>query len=224
MTGPGLTPHKAALRVAVLDAIEAASAAELGKSRADAEAAFKAAVDSTGFRASVGALQLDIPLPDGRVIGHLSVKAGPKTKTVDDIGLHEWVAERNPEGLEEFVVPAALTDPRVLGLLREHCPDLVSSRVREHVKKVYVKEAEKVTEQAPKGWLFDPETGERLHLVTETQEQPTGAFAFAGAETEQRRRMVMEALAAGDPEVRAIAFGAMLALPAAPGDDGKAAA
>jgi hypothetical protein len=239
-----MTPQEAALRVAVLDYLADAASTELARTREAAAEAFKAAIDSTGFRASTGALQLPITLPDGAVIGRLSVKAGPKTTETDETGLHEWVAERNPEALEEYVLPdaagdeeayklllekcpdlfypqlrpGALQDPRVLDLLRAELPGLVSSRVRSSALKAYVREAAKAEESAPKGWLFDPETGERLRLVTETQEAPTGAFAFNGAETEQRRHAVMEALAAGDPVVRAIAFGAVAALPPAPAE------
>lgn len=211
-----MTPQEAALRVAVLDAIVAEAEAELERTRAEAVGVFKAAIDSTGFRAAAGALQVDIPLPGGRVIGRLSVKAGAKhtDKTTDDIGLHEWIAERNPDGLEEYVTAAALADPRVLPLLRKHCPDLLSSRVRAGTRQAYLAEAGKTAEGKPKGVLVDPASGERLTLVTETsaQEPPTGAFAFIGAETDDRRRAVMEALAAGDPAVRAIAFGAVGAL------------
>jgi len=234
-----MTPGEAAaLRVAVLDALVAGAEAELERARADGAVAFKAAV--AGLRSSAGALQVDIPLPDGRVIGHVSVKAGAKTTETDVTGLHEWVAERNPEALEEYAEPAAaadervldlvlgkfpdligvhlkpgaLEDPRVLDLLRAELPEFLSSQVRPGALKAYVKEAAKTGESAPKGWLFDPETGERLHLVKETQEPPTGAFSFIGAETPERRRQVMAALAAGDPVVRSIAFGA-LALPGA---------
>jgi len=228
----------AALAVTVLDAIVALAEGELTKKRAEAEAVFKDAINSTSFRASTGALQVDITLPDGQVIGRLSVKAGTKTTTTDEVGLHEWAAERNREALEEYAVPAAardervldllmrecpealgvhvkpemLGDPRVLDLLRGKFPELVSSRVRPGSLKAYVAEARKSGENAPKGWLFDPETGERLHLVTETQQDPSGAFAFNGAETADRRRAVIEALAAGDPVVRAIAFGAVGAI------------
>lgn len=212
-------PEEAALRVAVLDAISAGTDAELARARADAEKVFKDAISSTGFRASTGTLQVDIALPDGTVIGHLSVKAGAKVKTVADIALHEWVAERNPDGLEEYLLPGALTDPRVLDLVREHCPDLVSSRVREGTRKAYLTEAGKGTEEAPKGWLLDPGSGERLQLVTETQDAPSGAFSFNGAETDERRSLVMSALAAGEPVVRAIAFGAVAALGPVPGGE-----
>lgn len=208
-----MTPQEAALRVAVLDAIVAEAEAELERTRAEAVGVFHAAITRTGFRASTGALQVDIPLPDGTVIGRLSIKAGAKTKTktTDDIGLYEWIAERNSAELEEFVPASALADPRLLPLLREHCPDLLSSRVREGTRKAYLAEAAKAAEGKPKGWLLDPASGEQLHLTTETetQEPPTGAFAFIGAETEARRRAVMDALAAGDPVVRAIAFGAV---------------
>lgn len=235
----------AALRVAVLDAIVAEAEAELERARAEAAVAFKAAV--AGLRASRGAMQVDIPLPDGRVIGHVSVKAGAKTTETDVTGLHEWVAERNPEALEEYALPGAagdeqvidlvlekcpdligvhlkpgaLEDPRVLDLLRSEFPGLLSSRVRPGSLRSYKAEAAKDGENAPKGWLFDPETGERLHLVTETQEPPSGAFAFIGAETAERRSQVMAALAAGDPVVRSIAFGAVAAL--GPAQDGSAA-
>jgi hypothetical protein len=234
-----MTPQEAAgLAVAVIDALCAAAETELTRKRAEAEAAFKAAIDGTGFRAAAGAMQVDIPLPDGRVIGHLSVKAGTKTSETNETGLHEWVAERNPEALEEYALPEAAADDRVLDLLLEKCPDLIgvhltpgaledprvldllrsehpelmSSRVRPGSLKAYVREAAKTTDDAPKGWLFDPETGERLQLVTETLEAPSGAFAFNGAETAERRKQVMAALAAGDPVVRSIAFGAVGAL------------
>lgn len=237
-----MTPQEAALRAAVLDAMVAAAEAELAKARAEAQVTFKAAITTTGFRAAAGALQVEIPLPDGTVIGNLSVKAGAKSVSTDKTGLHEWVAGRNPEALEEYVLPVAAADPQAVNLLAEKCPDLfelrlkpgaledpraldllnsnlpelVSSRVRPSALAAYVKEAAKVAENAPKGWLYDPETDERLHLVTETQEPPSGAFTFNGAETAERRRLVMAALAAGDPVVRAIAFGAVGALGAAP--------
>lgn len=236
-----MTPvEQAALRVAVLDAIKAAADDEMAEARADAEAEFKAA--TAGFRASTGALQVDITLPGGDVIGHLSVKAGAKSSETDETGLHEWAAERNPEALEPYVLPGAGTDQGVTDLLFEKCPDLfslqlrpgaledpraldlitsvfpawVSSRVRASALRAYVREAAKAEENAPKGWLFDPGTGERLHLVKESQEPPTGAFAFVGAETPERRRQVMAALAAGDPLVRSIAFGAVGAIAPAP--------
>lgn len=233
-----LTPQDAALRVAVLDALTAEAEAELARARDEAAAAFKAAVSATGFRASRGALQVEITLPGGQVIGHLSVKAGAKVAETDETGLHEWAAERNPEALEPYVLPEAGTDKRVLDLLAGKCPDLVglhlqpgaledpravellasefpelvSSRVRPGALRAYVKEASKAEPGVPEGWLADPGTGERLHLVKTTQEPPSGAFAFNGSETAERRRQVMAALAAGDPVVRSIAFGAVAAL------------
>jgi len=235
-----MTPQDAALRVTVLDAIVAGAAGELDRERKDAEMVFKAA--TSGLRASTGAIQVDIPLPDGQVIGHLSIKAGKPGSETDEIGLHEWCAERNKEALEPCAVPAAATDqrvidlllaecpdlleyrvgpgaledPRVLGLLQEKLPDLVSSRVRPASLKAYEKEALKNT---PKGWLFDAATGEGLQLVKETPAPPpSGAFMFIGAETPARRAAVMGALASGDPVVRAIAFGAVgeLSQPAEP--------
>lgn len=231
-----MTPGEfAALRVTVLDALEAEAAKELGNARGEAEVAFKAAVDGTGLRASTGALQVEILMPDGTGIGHLSIKAGAKSSETDEVGLHEWVAERNREALEEVALPEAAVDDRVLDLVAEKCPNLISlslkpgaledprvaellssefpdlltSRVRPGALKAYVKEADKVAPGSPKGWLVDPETGERLHLVKRTEEPPSGAFAFIGAETPARRAAVMAALAAGDPVVRAIAFGAV---------------
>lgn len=234
-----MTPREAALRVTVLEALKAGVEAEYEAARKDAEQAFHAMAAETGVRAAKGALQVPAELPDGQVLGTLSIKAGVKTTKTDDVGLHEWAAERNPEALEEYVLadavgdvrvfnllqeecpdlfdmhlrPGAFQDPRVLPLLRDKMPDLVSSRVRPGALASYVKEAVKVTEDAPKGWLFDPESGEKLHLVKETQEKSSGAFSFVGAESPERRRLVMAALANGDPAVRAIAFGGMLTLP-----------
>lgn len=231
-----MTPAEfAALRVTVLETTAFLADAEYEAARKDTVAAVKAMIAETKVRSSKGALQVPVELPSGEVIGHLSIKAGTKSTETAETGLHEWVAERNPEALEEYALSEAGADERVLDLLLEKCPDLfglhlkpgaledpralallaaefpglVSSRVRSSALRAYVKEAVKVTDQAPKGWLFDPETGERLQLVTETEEPPSGAFAFIGEETAARRAAVMAALAAGDPVVRAIAFGAV---------------
>jgi hypothetical protein len=234
----------AALRVTVLETIAAGATEELDRERKDAATVFKAA--TSGLRASTGAIQVDIPLPDGQVIGHVSIKADKPGSETDGIGLHEWCAERNTEALEPCAAPGAdtdqrlidlllvthpdlleyrlkpgaLEDPRMLGLLQEKLPDLVSSRVRPGSLKAYEKEALKNT---PKGWLFDAATGEGLHLVKETPAPPpSGAFMFIGAETPARRAAVMAALAAGDPVVRSIAFGAVGELgPSAAPDGGE---
>lgn len=238
----------AALRVTVLDALVAAATEELEKARAEAAPAFKAAV--TGLRTPTGAIQVDITLPDGMVIGKLSVKAGAKSARTDETGLHEWTAERNPEALEQYALPeaerseavsallaekcpdltetrlkpGALRDQRAIDMLAAEFPDLLSSRVRPGSLAAYKKEAAKAEPGSPKGWLVDQETGERLQLVTETQEPATGAFAFVGTETAERRRQVMAALAAGDPVVRSIAFGGQLAIgPAADASGAKGA-
>lgn len=235
-----MTPPSAALRVTALEALTAGVAAEYEAARKDTAAEIQAMVSETGVTSSRGALQVPVEL--GGQVFHLSIKAGVKKTETDETGLHEWVTERNTEALEPVavpgaaddervidlllekrpdligvhLVPGALEDPQALALIAAELPDLVSSRVRPSALKAYVKEAQQVTENAPKGWLFDPESGERLQLVTETQEKPSGAFQFIGAETEQRRPAVMEALRT-DPELRAEILGGALAL--GPGSD-----
>ncbi|HEY1668586.1 MAG TPA: hypothetical protein VGG54_23075 [Trebonia sp.] len=233
-----MTTPSAALRVTALEAIALGVAAEYEAARKDAEAEFHTMVSETGVTSSRGALQVPVEL-GGQVIAHLSIKAGAKNTEIDETGLHEWVAERNPDALEPVaipgaehderlidlllekrpdlirvhVAPGALNDPGALALIAAELPDLMSSRVRPSALTAYLKEAQQVAEHAPKGWLFDPDTGERLQLVTETQNKPTGAFAFIGAESEQRRAAVMAALQA-DPELRASVLGGALALTA----------
>ena len=235
----------AALRVTALEAIAVGVSAEYEAARKEAEAEFLAMVSATRVTSSRGALQVPVET-GGQVIGHLSIKSGAKKTETNETGLHEWVAERNPEALEPVAAPGAeydervidlllekrpdligvhlkpgaLDDPEALALIAAELPDLVSSRVRPSALRAYVKEAQQVTEHAPKGWLFDPEGGERLQLVTETQEKPTGAFAFIGAESEQRRAAIMSALRT-DPELRAQVLGGALALTA--GDDKETA-
>lgn len=232
-----MPPPNAATRVTALEAILVGVTAEYEAARKDAEAEC-AMVAETGVTSSRGALQVPVEV-GGQVIAHLSIKAGAKTTETNETGLHEWAAERNPEALEPVAVPGAANDERVIDLLLEkrpdligvhlvpraledpealaliaaELPDLVSSRVRPSALRAYVKEAQKVEENAPKGWLFDPAGGERLQLVTETQGKPSGAFAFIGAESEQRRAAVMAALRS-DPALRAEILGGALALTA----------
>lgn len=231
-------------RTTALEALVFWAGAEYEAARGETEAELKEMVDGTGVTSSRGALQVPVDLA-GRVF-RLSVKAGPKTTVTNETGLHEWVSERNPDALEPVAVPGAADDERVIDLLLEkrpdlvgvhllpgalqdpdalaliaaELPDLVSSRVRPGALSAYKKEAAKVTEHAPKGWLFDPEGGERLQLVTEEQGKPSGAFAFLAAEAEERRAAVMEMLRA-DPELRAEILGGALALTA--GDETEAA-
>jgi hypothetical protein len=230
-------------RMAALEALAFWAAAEYEAARRETEAALKEMVAETGIASSRGALQVPVDL-GGRVF-HLSVKAPAKTTETNETGLHEWVAERNPEALEPVAAPGAADDERVIDLLLEkrpdlvgvhlapgalqdpgalaliaaELPDLVSSRVRPSALKAYVKEAAKDEPGVPKGWLADPATGERLELFTETPGKPNGAFAFLAAEAEQRRAAVMEMLRA-DPELRAEILGGALALTA--GDDTEA--
>jgi hypothetical protein len=203
-----LTPREHALRVTALEALSAAVTEEYERARAEAETDFRTAKLD-------GDRQKDVLLPDGTVIGLISIKEGPSVTTVDDAALLGWVIGRNSEGIEEYFDPSVLDREDVAEVLRAVFPDAVSKRVRKSVRLAYLKQAE-----ATGGWLVDEGSGETVQIAKTAKGDPTGAFAFTDRKPKERRASVMAALRT-NRELRAQVLGGALALAA--GDDAEAA-
>jgi hypothetical protein len=165
----GLTPREHALRVAVLGALLDVVKAEYGNARDAAEPEFAA------MRAE-GQKQQAVMLPDGTEIGLVSIKAGTPTVAVTEEKLEAWVAEHVPDGMEDFIVPAALADAEIVDMVKACFPDAVRSRIRPATRAALLKE---ITESD--GKLADKVSGEVEQVGEVEKHEPTGAFSYRSA-------------------------------------------
>ena len=191
------TPRNHALRVAVLGTLLDVVKSEYEKARKDAEPEFAA------MRAE-GQKQQAVMLPDGTEIGLVSIKAGTPTVAVREADLEAWVREHLPDGMESFIVPAALADAEVLDMLKACFPDAVRERIRPATRTALLKEM-----ADSGGKVADKETGEVAQLGEVEAHKPTGAFSYRSAKGAQDR--IIAEWRAG--RLADIAFGP-LALPA----------
>jgi hypothetical protein len=180
-----LTLRQHALRVAALDALVEAAKKEYNSARADAQEAFK------GARAD-GQSQQRVLLPSGEDIGLISIKDGTVSSDVTEVILKAWCREHLPGAIEEFIDPACLSSADVIAAVKAAVPGAVRQRVRPGTADELVKEIVKSG-----GWLVDKETSEKVRVAEVTKNDPTGAFAFAGGGSDQRRRRIVEEWQAG---------------------------
>jgi hypothetical protein len=202
-----LTPRDHALRVAVLGALLDVVKSEYGKARDAAEPEFAA------MRAE-GQKQQAVMLPDGTEIGLVSIKAGTPTLSVTEGALEGWVRKHLADGMEDYVVPAAIADPEVIDMLKACFPHAVRQRIRPATREALLKEMADAG-----GKLADKESGDVTVLGEVEQHKPTGAFSYRSA-AGARDRIVAEWRAG---RLTDIAFGP-LALPTAPEPDDDAEA
>lgn len=193
------TPRDHALKVAVLGAL-------LDVVKAEYETARKAAEPEFAAMRAEGQKQQAVMLPDGTEIGLVSIKAGTPTLAVTEADLEAWVREHLADGMADYVVPAALTDPEVIDMLKACFPDAVRQQIRPATRTALLAE---MTESG--GKLADKGSGEVTQVGEVEPHKPTGAFSYRSAKG-ARERIVTEWRAGRLTE---IAFGP-LALPAAP--------
>lgn len=165
-------------RVGVLKAVLDLVTAEYAKARKAAESAFV----ENGIKGGVV-----VALPDGTELGGLTVKQPGVSVSVDDEALLAWVAEHQPDEVEEYLDSAALLDEEAIAWAREHRDDLVQRRVRG----VWRKELLKRVADAG-GFAVDPETGESARVAEVTTNKPTGAFMYTP--DREACELVLEAL------------------------------
>jgi AAA domain/UvrD-like helicase C-terminal domain len=180
--------HRNALRVAIHEARQGEAAANLSAVRAIAEPGFAAVRNH-------GTTQQEVTLADGAKVGLISIyKGGTSTGTDEDL-LFMIAAGNEPADLEDFVQPAALSDPRVLALLSAHLPALVSRRIKREAAALYAREIEdnggKVLDRSG---VLGP-AGERVKVATITHHDATGKFSYRS--TAKGAQLIREALDAG---------------------------
>ena len=202
---PKFSPREHALRIAALEALREAVIAEYEAARAAAEPVFAA------LYAEAGNDRQAVLLPSGEKIGQLTVKAPVSVVDMPANALLDWCREHFPAAVEEYIDPACVGSTDVIAAVRDKLPDLIRQRVRPGTAKALTEEIAK-----GKGLLADRMSGEAEPVATVTPGKPTGAFAFTGANSAERRSRLMAALLAG--ELRGVVGFGPLALPA--GGDG----
>ena len=201
-----------ALRIATLEALKEAVLAEYEKARAEAEPVFAAKYAEEGNDRQA------VLLPSGEKVGQITIKAPVPMVDMDDgpDALLDWCREHFPAAVEEYIDPDAVGSTDVIAAVRDKLPDLIRQRVRPGTAKALTEEIAK-----GHGLLADRHSGEAEQVATVTPGQPTGAFAFTGANSTERRQRLMAALLSG--ELRGVVGFGPLALPPAETDPEAAA-
>lgn len=194
-----VTARDAALKVAVLEALQHVVEEKYEEARQAAEPVF------ADVRAG-GHPQQEVLLPDGTRIGLVSIKAGVTDTVTDEEALLAWAQEHNPEAVEEYIESWAVDSAAVIAAVKAACPGVVNTRIRASVRKKYREEIVKTG-----GWVMDPESGEKTEVAITDRRDPTGAFSLVGAGAQERRDRIMAEWRAG--RLQQIGLGP-LALPA----------
>ena len=205
-----LSARQHALRIAALEALSEAVKAEYENARAEAMPVFasKYADDGNDRQA--------VLLPSGEKVGQITIKAPVKAAEMPAGALMDWCAEHFPTAIEEYIDPAALNSLDVIAAVRDKVPNAVRTRVRPGTAKAL---AEEIVVSG--GHLDDKTTGETEQVATVTTGEPTGAFAFTGGKSTERRERLMAELLAGRLQ-GVVGFGP-IALPAPEAGEAKAA-
>ena len=190
-----------ALRIATLEALADAVAAEYAKARTEAEPVFAAKYADEGNDRQA------VLLPSGEKVGQLTIKAPAPVVDMPPDALLDWCREHFEAAVEEYIDPAKVSSADVIAAVRDKLPDCIRVRVRPATAKALTEEIVK-----GKGLLADRRSGEAEEVATVTAGKPTGAFAFTGANSAERRQRLMAALLAGELQ-DVVGFGP-LALPA----------
>jgi hypothetical protein len=158
--------EKAGRRIAILEARADDAKEKCESARKEATPAL-AAARARGYR------QHEVTLPDGTGIGLISIHKGAQLLEVDENELLLHVAMTAPGELEDYVLPEAVRDERVLKLLMEYAPDLVGRRINPAARGRLQTEIQKRN-----GYVLDVETGDRVKVATITPLPATGKFTY----------------------------------------------
>lgn len=186
MTAP-MTAREHALRIAALEALADAVAAEYEKARREAEPVFAAKYADEGNDRQA------VLLPSGERVGQITIKAPVPVVDMPRDGLLDWCLEHFPAAVEEYIDPAKVNSTDVIAAVRDKIPDVIKVRVRPATAKALTEEIVK-----GRGLLADRRSGEAEQVATVAAGKPTGAFAFTGANSTERRARLMAALLAGE--------------------------
>jgi hypothetical protein len=187
------------LKVATLAAIASFFGDQADQARREAEVVYR----------DNGIKKLVIALPDGELVGDVTVKQPGPTVTYNEAALLKWVLDHSATEVEEYLAADALLDQELIEYCRENGrDDLLQKRIR----KVWRAELEKRA-KANDGDLIDEDTGETTTVATVTKNKPTGAFALSQDTTGERADRLMTALLAGELK-GVVEMPVVLALPA----------
>lgn len=197
-----MTARDHALRIAALEALADAVATEYERARREAEPVFAAKYADEGNDRQA------VLLPSGEKVGQITIKAPAPVVEMNGgkDALLDWCCEHFPSAVEEYIDPAKVSSADVIAAVRDKLPDVILHRVRPGTAKA-------LTEEIVKGGglLADRISGEAEPVATVTPGKATGAFAFTGANSGERRARLMAALLAG--ELRGVVGFGPLALP-----------
>jgi hypothetical protein len=130
-------------------------------------------------------------LPSGIEAGRMSINAGQVVIAWDEPVLLAVVEAADPGDIEEYVLPAALRDKRVLDLLREHLPEFTGRRVRKERLDELADEVKTTT-----GVLLNVATGAKEKVARVDVHDPTGEFSYTPGKP--GTAAILAALDAGD--------------------------
>jgi hypothetical protein len=119
-----------------------------------------------------------------------SLLAGGRTIVTDEAELMLLIAVNAPSDLEDYVVPAAFEDDRIVKLIAGHFPELVERRIKKAVRAELGKEIEKRN-----GWVPTPGTGELVKVAEVTEHDANGRFQLRPDARAQQ--MITAAIEAG---------------------------
>jgi hypothetical protein len=136
-----------------------------------------------------GIPQVKPRFPDGSEPGLFSLLSGGQDVDVDEDLLLSIIAVGSPADLEDYVLPAAFADERVVELIGAHFPEFVTVRIKPAVRAELQAQIEEKN-----GHIADPATGELEKVATVTPRDASGQFQFrADARFEQMLTAALEA-------------------------------
>lgn len=141
------------------------------------------------LRKDTGSKTLDVEMPNGTVLGPISILAGPAKRKFRMSTIAAIVANDDPDEMVEELLPEAVSDPDLIEFVRDHMPHLLRRKIRDaHLKKLF----NRVDDN---GYLKDA-AGTRIKVADITREEPTGEFRYKA--DEGARAVVWAAWDAGE--------------------------
>src|SRR5260221_1830266 len=109
----------------------------------------------------------------------ITIDKGAEVPSFDEDALLGVIAVNEPGAFEDFVDPAALSDPKVLAFMIAQFPDHVRTRIRADVTDLYRKEA---VENGGPGWLrAGRNAGEQVRVAVIDHQPASGRYSVRWA-------------------------------------------
>jgi hypothetical protein len=147
--------------------------AEEARIKAEYAAAQQAATPDFAAARNRGITQQEVVLPDGSRAGLISIYGGGNDVRVDEDELLLHIALTEPDEVEEYLLPGAERELRVIELISEHFPELVGRRINAERRAQLQAELE-----GNDGQVADITNGELVKVATITPLLATGHFRY----------------------------------------------